>query len=72
MVIFLFFFFGGGGGGGGGFWHFSATYNAVLLNDLHKHAPSVNSIFLTFFFMKFSFLALKKEEKKKKKNLRSR
>ena len=35
MVIF-FFFLGGGGGGGGigggcGFWHFSATYNVVLL-----------------------------------------
>ena len=37
MAIFLFFFFWRGGGGGGGvegdcgFWHFSATYNVVLL-----------------------------------------
>ena len=34
MVIFFFFFFWGGGGveGGCGFWHFSATYNVVVLN----------------------------------------
>ena len=38
MVIFFYFFFCGGGR----VWHFSATYNVVLLNDLHKHAPSIN------------------------------
>ena len=65
MVNFLNIFWGWGVGGGR-FWHLYATYNVVLLNDLHKHAQSINCIFLTF-FMKFNFLSLKKEMKKKKK-----
>ena len=31
MVMFFFFWGGGGLEGGCGFWHFSATYNVVLL-----------------------------------------
>ena len=62
MVIFFLIFFLRGGGGGG-VWHFSATYNVVLLNDLHKHAPSIN--YFSHIFHEIQFSSIKKRNEKK-------